>query len=224
MKKDAPIESKELNPVTALRRDYAGKPLHRTELSSDPIDQFHRWFQEAVNAGQPDTNAMSLATVNSECHPSVRIVLLKEVDQSGFVFFTNYSSRKGEDLCRNQAAALTFYWHTLSRQVRVEGRVEKVDRETSEEYFSSRPRRSRIAAYCSPQSQDLKSRDQLEELFHAAEAQFEGREIPLPDNWGGFRVIPTAIEFWQGREDRLHDRFRYLRSSAGDWTIRRLAP
>jgi len=206
------------------RREYDNAPLHRRELDPNPLIQFHAWLSRAVDAGVPDPNTMGLATVAEDGQPSVRMVLLKHADPAGFVFFTNYLSRKGRELSQNPYAALVFYWSELSRQIRVAGHVEKLPPEESDAYFNSRPERSRISACVSPQSQIVASRNELEERFDKFSKERAGNPITRPDNWGGYRLIPSEIEFWQGRRDRLHDRFVYLPAEDGTWTINSLAP
>lgn len=210
--------------VADIRTDYTQGVLHRTDLDSLPIVQFEKWFEEAEGAGLEEVNAMGLATVK-DGRPSLRIVLLKGFDERGFVFFTNYESRKGKELMANPWAALTFFWAPMERQVRIEGKVEKVSAEESEEYFQSRDRGSRLGAWSSPQSSILSSRKVLEEKVGETSTRFEnGEYIPRPDFWGGYRVVPTYMEFWQGRKSRLHDRFVYQLQGDGSWKIDRLSP
>jgi pyridoxamine 5'-phosphate oxidase len=205
-----------------LRQNYDVGALDEADSDADPFRQFTRWFDEALNADLMEPNAMALATVDAHGRPGSRMVLLKGVDEKGFVFFTNYESRKGLDLAANPMAALLFWWDRLHRQVRVEGRVEKVEDAESERYFQSRPYGSRIGAAASPQSRVIGSRADLEERFRALEAAHP-EDLPRPAHWGGFRVVPDHFEFWQGRESRLHDRLVYR--PAGDaWRIERLAP
>jgi pyridoxamine 5'-phosphate oxidase len=205
-----------------LRQNYDVGALDEADADADPFRQFTRWFDEALNADLMEPNAMALATVDAHGRPGSRMVLLKGVDEKGFVFFTNYESRKGLDLAANPMAALLFWWDRLHRQVRVEGRVEKVEDAESERYFQSRPYGSRIGAAASPQSRVIGSRAELEERFRALEAAHP-EDLPRPAHWGGFRVVPDHFEFWQGRESRLHDRLVYR--PAGDaWRIERLAP
>jgi pyridoxamine 5'-phosphate oxidase len=205
-----------------LRQNYDVGALDEADADADPFRQFTRWFDEALNADLMEPNAMALATVDAHGRPGSRMVLLKGVDEKGFVFFTNYESRKGLDLAGNPMAALLFWWDRLHRQVRVEGRVEKVEDAESERYFESRPYGSRIGAAASPQSRVIGSRADLEERFRALEAAHP-EDLPRPAHWGGFRVVPDHFEFWQGRESRLHDRLVYR--PAGDaWRIERLAP
>jgi pyridoxamine 5'-phosphate oxidase len=200
----------------------ADHPLQRTDLDPDPIAQFAIWFAEAKEAvRQPE--AVALATADAVGAPSVRMVLLKGWDERGFVFFTNYASRKGTELTTNPAAALVAYWDPLDRQVRIEGSVSTVGEDESDRYFSTRPRASQLAAHASQQSETLEDRSVLEAAVRALEAKYAGHAVPRPNHWGGFRLVPTAIEFWQHRENRLHDRFAY-RLRAGRWSIQRLAP
>jgi pyridoxamine 5'-phosphate oxidase len=199
--------------------------LDETTVNPDPIVQFTRWFDDATRAGIAEPNAMALATADASGAPSVRTVLLKSFDQRGFVFYTNYQSRKGRDLAANPRASLCLYWQPLERQVRIDGTVERVSRAESEAYFHTRPIGSQIGATISPQSEPIASRDELDRRFsELAEQCRETAKIPLPPFWGGYRVIPTTIEFWQGRASRLHDRLLYTRDAAGRWTIQRLAP
>jgi pyridoxamine 5'-phosphate oxidase len=192
------------------------------ELSEDPVAELRSWLR-AAEAVSRQHDAMTLATASKSGRPSARQVLLRTIDERGLVFFTNLTSRKAAELAGNPYAALVFHWYELGRQVRVEGAVEVVDPETSEEYWRTRPRGSRIAAWASPQSRPVGSRDELERLYAASERELGGGEIPLPPFWGGYRVVPDAIEFWQHRENRLHDRVRYLRGATG-WRRERLAP
>jgi pyridoxamine 5'-phosphate oxidase len=208
--------------IADLRQEYMRESLDEKDVAPDPLDQFARWFDEAVKAQMPIVNAMTLATVSAAGRPSARMVLLKGVDHGGFVFFTNYKSRKGRELTANPEAALVFYWTELEREVRIEGRVEKISAQESDEYFASRPLGSRHAAIASPQSKVVADRAALEALFAAAE-QLHGDETPRPAHWGGYRLLPAAIEFWQGRANRLHDRVLYTLKSRG-WKIERLAP
>jgi pyridoxamine 5'-phosphate oxidase len=215
---DTPIDP------ASLRYDHAASGLRRRDLDPDPIKQFANWFTRAVEAGIRDVNAMSLATATPDAHPFVRVVLLKGFDQNGFVFFTNYESEKGEQLEANPHAAMAFYWIELDRQIRITGSVAKTSAEESERYFHSRPPASQLGAWASPQSQVIEGRDVLEARLAEATERFAGKPIPLPPYWGGFRVIPATIEFWQGRPNRLHDRFRYARQPDGSWSLHRLAP
>jgi len=205
-----------------IRRDYPGEPLDETHSAADPLRQFAAWFKDA-RVSEIDPTAMALATVDSAGRPSVRIVLMKGCDERGFVFYTNYESRKARDIAATADAALVFYWPSASRQVRVEGRVEKVTAAESDAYFASRPFDSQVAASISPQSDPVAHREALDRLFEEARRRYAAGEVPRPEFWGGYRLVPDQIEFWQGRPNRLHDRLRYRRQ--GDvWTRDRLAP
>lgn len=210
--------------LSELRRDYALASLARSSIDTDPYRQFDRWFQEALKAEVLEPNAMTLATADAQGRPSARIVLLKSVDPAGFVFFTNYQSSKGQQLATNPQAALVFFWKELERQVRIEGRVEQVSRAESERYFQSRPRGSQIGAAASNQSQVVADRTLLETRFQELESHYDGQEIPTPSHWGGYRLAPDLLEFWQGRRNRLHDRLRYRLLNTDGWSIERLEP
>jgi pyridoxamine 5'-phosphate oxidase len=197
--------------------------LNETSAAKNPFQQFGQWFQDALSAGIQDANAMTLATVSHEGRPAARMVLLKDADEQGFVFFTNYQSRKGTELTENPCAALLFFWSELERQVRIEGIVEKVSRGHTEEYFASRPLESRIGAWASRQSRVIPGRAFLEAEFKKYEKQFRSVNVPLPDYWGGYRLVPSRFEFWQGRPNRLHDRIEYLLDHSA-WNIQRLSP
>jgi pyridoxamine 5'-phosphate oxidase len=207
-----------------MRKDYSMAGLLEKDLAKNPFRQFEKWFQEAEAAKVPEPNAMTLASVGRDGRPGARTVLLKGCDGRGFVFYTNYESRKGRELDANPRATLLFPWLTMERQVIVEGPVARVTREESEAYFHSRPRQSQLAAWASPQSTAVAGRAVLEESYRVVEKKYEGREVPLPPNWGGFRLAPETVEFWQGRRSRLHDRLRYRRETGGDWVVERLAP
>jgi pyridoxamine 5'-phosphate oxidase len=211
--------------IADLRREYSHARLDEGDVSHDPIVEFARWFAEAEEAQATDANAMTLATATPEGAPSARIVLLKAFDERGFVFFTDYRSRKGAELEANPKAALVIYWAELERQVRITGGVGLTSREESERYFKSRPLGSRLGAWASHQSRVIPGRAALEADLREIEARFDTGEVPLPAHWGGYRVVPDAIEFWQGRESRLHDRIRYVREGGGrGWRVERLSP
>jgi pyridoxamine 5'-phosphate oxidase len=209
--------------LSVLRKEYSLKKLTKKDVSPDPVMQFRTWFDEAKASITGEPNAMVLSTSGSDGKPSSRVVLLKNISEKGFVFFTNYSSRKGRNLEKNPFAALLFFWGELERQVRIEGRVEKISYEESSEYFATRPRLSQIGALASKQSKVIERRSELEDAFHSLDKEFEGKEIPMPGNWGGYIVIPDYFEFWQGRRSRLHDRISY-RHDEGLWKIERLSP
>ena len=208
----------------ASRYEHAAHGLRRRDLDSDPIKQFSNWFTAAIEAGIRDVNAMGLATAGADARPSVRVVLLKGFDQDGFVFFTNYQSEKGRQLEANPYAALAFYWIELDRQIRISGEVEKTSREESERYFRSRPLGSQLGAWASRQTEVLDARRVLDARMAEMTERFADKPIPLPSHWGGYRLTPQTMEFWQGRPDRLHDRFRYTRQTDSSWLIDRLAP
>ncbi len=205
------------------RREYRRGELLETEVLSDPVEQFAIWFEHAESAGEIEPNAMTLATADARGAPSARIVLLKEFDARGFVFYTNYTSRKGQQMEANPHAALAFFWPKLERQVRIEGRVRRVTQRESDAYFNERPLMSRIGAWASHQSRVIASRQELEEREARLIERFGQGPVPRPDFWGGYRLVPRRIEFWQGRPGRLHDRLEYLHQR-GKWNIRRLAP
>ena len=211
------------NDLWRLGEQYAGTPLDPADCDPDPIVEFRRWFQHAVDAKLPTVNAMTLATVDDRGRPAARIVLLKEVDDRGFVFFTNYESRKGRDLAAHPVAALCLFWEPLHRQVRVEGAIEKVDAAASDEYFAQRPRGSQIGSIASPQSRPIAERAELERRVAEVERALGTGEPARPPHWGGYRLVPDLLEFWQGRQSRLHDRIAYRREGK-DWHISRLAP
>ncbi len=214
--------------LAALRREYGDHGLDVPDLAPDPVSMFRRWLDDTVAAGLHEPNAMVVATVSPEGRPSSRMVLLKGVDERGFVFFTNYESRKAADIAAIPHVSLLFPWHDLQRQVRVEGTASKVSAEESEAYFASRPRESQLGAWASPQSRVVSSRSALDERYGGVLAQFaELDEVPVPPHWGGFRVAPYAVEFWQGRKGRMHDRLVYRRAEDdphAPWTVDRLAP
>jgi pyridoxamine 5'-phosphate oxidase len=208
----------------SARQYTRNPPLDESSLAATPQAQFERWLADAVAAEMIEPTAMALATVDPSNRPSVRIVLFKGFEDGAFSFYTHYDSRKARALAGNPAAAATFWWDRLERSVRVEGRVEKLPREVSERYFHSRPRGSQLGAATSRQSRNVASRKLLEDRLAQAEARLAGRPVPLPEDWGGYRLIPEAIEFWQGRRDRLHDRLLYLREGASGWRVERLEP
>jgi pyridoxamine 5'-phosphate oxidase len=207
-----------------LRKDYTLQDLNETDVAPNPFIQFQKWFDEALLAQLLEPNAMTVATATTDGKPSARMVLLKDFDERGFVFFTNYNSHKGQELAENPQAALVFWWAELERQVRICGRVEKVSENDSDRYFQSRPFNSRLGAWASNQSEVIESRIILEQRLQELKAKYENQDIPRPPYWGGLRVIPTEIEFWQGRSSRLHDRILYTRLDDGDWKIQRLSP
>ena len=229
---DQPLEKlKKLEKVRSIpmsfadiRKEYMQRGLHESEVDADPIRQFEAWFDAAREATPLEPNAMALATVGADGRPALRMVLLKGVDERGFVFYTNYESRKGRELADTPWAALTFFWPEMERQIRIEGRVERVSDEESDAYFHSRPIGSQLSASASRQSEVIPGREALEERVAELAARYQDQEIPRPENWGGFRVVPDFIEFWQGRPNRLHDRLRYRLSADGSWIIERLSP
>lgn len=210
--------------IIPLRKEYGGYSLNKEDLHKDPFAQFELWFNDAINASLLEPNAMTLATVNSLSQPSMRTVLLKLYDAEGFVFFSNYQSQKAHDIASNPNVALHFAWLSLQRQVRIEGVIEKISTAESLSYFLSRPRGSQLGAWASNQSEIISSRSLLESKFFELKAKFAKGEIPLPSFWGGYRVKPRRFEFWQGGQDRLHDRFAYEKSTPLAWDIHRLAP
>ncbi|WP_461790903.1 pyridoxamine 5'-phosphate oxidase [Pedobacter sp.] len=209
--------------VQNLRQDYKSAELNEKDIVKNPIAQFEKWFGDAIDAQIYEPNVMTLATADKSGRPNARIVLLKGVDEEGFSFYTNYLSQKGKEIKRNPFACLVFFWAELERQVRIEGKIEKLDKETSEQYFHSRPTGSQIGAIASPQSQVIEGRESLEAKVQELTQQYEGKQIPKPAHWGGYIVKPTSIEFWQGRPSRLHDRIKFTLVNGG-WKIERLAP
>jgi pyridoxamine 5'-phosphate oxidase len=214
---DSPLD------FAGFRHEYIGHGLRRVDLDPDPIKQFQTWFNAAFKAHILDANAMTLSTC-VDGKPSARVVLLKDFDERGFVFFTNYGSDKGQQLEKNPNAALVFYWMEVERQIRIQGTVQKTSREESQKYFHSRPIGAQLGAWASPQSQVIDARRVLNARLEEMKMRFAEGQIPLPPHWGGYRLNPERIEFWQGRPDRLHDRFRYTRQKDGAWSIDRLAP
>ena len=207
-----------------LRQDYSAASLSESTIKSNPIKQFDSWFNEAVAAAIHEPNAMSLATATTDGRPSVRIVLLKGFNDTGFMFYTNYLSRKGKEINKNPFAAITFFWSELGRQVRVEGTIEKLSKEESEKYFQTRPKLSQLGALASPQSQEITGREILENKMSQLEAEYADKDIPKPSYWGGYILKPRLIEFWQGRRSRLHDRILYKKIDNKNWKKVRLAP
>lgn len=207
-----------------LRKEYMQRGLHESEVDADPFRQFQSWFDAAREASLLEPNAMALATVAADGRPSLRMVLLKGADERGFAFYTNYESRKGRELADTPWAALTFFWPEMERQIRIEGSVEQVSAEESDAYFHSRPIGSQLSASVSHQSEVIAGRETLEQQVAELGARYQDQEIPRPENWGGFRVVPDTIEFWQGRPNRLHDRLRYRLLARGAWQIERLSP
>ena len=213
-----------MQKLADIRREYTMASLDASTVNPDPITQFENWFQEALKSEVLEPTAMNLATINSLGHPTSRVVLLKDIENRKFVFYTNYQSQKGQELEKNPACALTFFWPELERQVRIEGLASRVTETKSDEYFRSRPRGSQIGAWSSPQSSMIKDRSILEERVAQMKKRFEGTEIlPRPKQWGGYEVDPFLLEFWQGRPSRLHDRIQYI-TVEGQWKIHRLAP
>ena len=210
--------------IADIRRDYSHKSLSEKDVDASAIKQFEKWWTEAVNSRIDEVNAMTLATASLDALPSARIVLLKEANEKGFVFFTNYESYKAQQLAENPKACLVFFWKELERQVRITGLIEKISGTQSDKYFQSRPESSRIGAWASPQSRVIEDRQWLDEKFNELVNKMEGTSIPRPSHWGGYIVKPVVIEFWQGRPSRLHDRIQYSLDENGGWKIERLAP
>lgn len=212
-----------MTELNKMRQEYRSGNLDEKEMPSNPLDQFRNWFEEAISSGITEPNAMTVATSTAEGKPSARVVLLKEMNDNGFIFFTNYNSRKGHELITNPFVAVVFDWHDIERQVRIEGIIEKVDENESDAYFNIRPNESKLGAWASPQSKIVSGREELEELEKSYAIRFKGNEIPRPPHWGGFLIKPTMIEFWQGRPNRMHDRMAYYKNGS-NWELRRLAP
>jgi pyridoxamine 5'-phosphate oxidase len=210
--------------LAELRHEYALGALNEADVDPDPLKQFQRWLRQAINAQLPEPNAMTLATADRNGHPYARVLLLKDCDAEGFVFFTNYRSDKGQQLAENPRAALVFLWLELERQVRIEGTVGPISPAESEAYFRSRPRESRLGSLASRQSQVVASRQALDDRFRQLATQYPGDNIPMPNHWGGYRLRPEMLEFWQGRHGRMHDRLRYRSRKSGDWLLERLEP
>ncbi len=208
--------------IQSLRRQYSRSTLSASSVSKDPFKQFEKWFQDVLNSGFLEPNAMTLATASKSGKPSARVVLLKGIHDSGFVFYTNYKSKKGKDIEENPYGCLLFFWDKLERQIRIEGKIEKVSQKESEEYFNTRPYKSRVGAWASKQSSVIESRSVIVKEFLKYMMKFK-THVPLPDVWGGYRLLPDTFEFWQGRPNRLHDRVRYSKIKSG-WKIERLAP
>ena len=209
--------------LSDLRISYTKDSFSESDLLESPFDQFEKWFSEALKSKVDEPNAMSLATISPEGNPRTRIVLLKDFSKDGLIFYTNYDSAKAKGMEVNKAVSVNFVWHPLQRQINIQGFTEKVDRKVSELYFHSRPRGSQLGALVSPQSKVIASRKVLEDRLAELEAQYKNEPIPLPENWGGIRIVPTRFEFWQGRDNRLHDRFEYILKN-DQWSTQRLAP
>ncbi len=210
-------------PLADTREEYGKSGLRRADLLADPLDFFRLWYEYASDQEDIDTNAFVLSTVDASGNPDSRVLLLKGIEQQRLIFYTNYNSTKGTQIAQNQHVSMLFFWKSLERQVRIRGRAERISAERSAAYFGSRPRASQLGACASEQSHVVGSRDELEQQYHDLESKYQGSEIPMPENWGGYQIEPSEFEFWQGRESRLHDRFRYRREGT-TWKIDRLAP
>ncbi|CAN5476148.1 pyridoxamine 5'-phosphate oxidase [soil metagenome] len=213
-----------MNNIADIRRDYRLQTLEETDVDINAIKQFTAWWQDAINSSIDEVNAFTLATATAEGKPSARIVLLKGYDDHGFFFFTNYASNKGEQLAQNGKVAMVFFWKELERQIRIEGEVEKINETESDSYFNSRPKGSRLGAWASPQSKQIANREVIEANVLKYEQKYPGENVPRPKHWGGYRIKPNLIEFWQGRSSRLHDRLQYTLNEENNWKIERLAP
>ena len=213
-----------MSKISSIRKEYSQQSLLEQDIEKHPVKQFDKWWQQAIESEIDEVNAMTLATVNEAGMPTARIVLLKDYDESGFTFYTNYLSTKGKNIDHNPNVVLVFFWKELERQVRIEGVAEKVSPIISDEYYDSRPLESKIGAWASPQSQIIASRSILQNNFSKLENDFKDQPIKRPDHWGGYKVIPNKIEFWQGRPGRLHDRIEYSKINDNNWTTVRLAP
>lgn len=212
------------NSVADLRKEYTLQGLNETDIDPNPFKQFRTWFDQALEAQLPEPNAMTLTTVTADGRPAARIVLLKHFDEQGFVFYTNYKSQKGQELAQNPWAAFVFWWAELERQVRIEGYTQKVSDQESDAYFQSRPWGSRLGSWVSQQSQVIHDREVLEDRLQELTVEYQDQDVPRPTHWGGYRLNPTSIEFWQGRPNRLHDRLRYRRLGDDNWLVERLSP
>lgn len=212
-----------IKDISSIRQDYSKHRLDKRHVHENPLAQFEKWLQQAIEAEVYEPTAMTLATANKEAIPTSRTVLLKGIEDLAFLFYTNYQSKKGQQLIENPHAALTFFWPELERQVNITGKIEKADDQVSDAYFATRPRKSQLGAWASAQSREIRSRIQLIRDFIALSAKYVGRAVPRPPNWGGFKLTPNTLEFWQGRPNRLHDRIQYSLEN-GKWKIRRLSP